>query len=301
MADSDCEVAIVGGGPAGLSAGLVLGRARRHVLICDSGHYRNEASDALHCYLGFDGVSPRRFREIADSQLDPYGSVRRTEKCVTAACRAGRKFELTFDDGTKARANKLLVATGVIDELPAIDGIEEFYGHSIHVCPYCDGWEHRDATVMVYGEGKKGVELARLLRQWTKNLLLCPGGPAKLDDGDKAVLSKFGVSVCEKVPVKLEGRKGKLQYIVFDDGSSLPCDALFFSTGQHHRSRLLQELGCAFDPDGGVTCAENCTTSVPGVYVAGDASRDVQLIIIAAAEGARAAFAINNALVEEGA
>jgi thioredoxin reductase len=301
MADSDCEVAIIGGGPAGLSAGLVLGRARRRVLICDSGHYRNEASDALHCYLGFDGVSPLRFRDIAHGQLDPYDSVRRIAKCVTSARRAGAEFELTFNDDTKARARKLLVATGVVDELPAIDGIQDFYGHSIHVCPYCDGWEHRDATVAVYGEGKKGVELARLLRQWTENLLLCPGGPAKLEDEDKTALSKLGVSICEKVPVKLEGRNQKLQRIVFKDGSSLQCDAMFFSTGQHHRSKLLRELGCAFDPDGGVTCAENCTTSVAGVYVAGDASRDVQLIIIAAAEGARAALAINKALVEEGA
>ena len=203
---------------------------------------------------------------------------------------------MRFAGGELVTTRTLLVATGVVDEVPNIDGIEDLYGRSVHVCPYCDGWENRKGAVAVYGRAEKGVSLALLLRQWTDDLALCTSGSARLSDEQRCRLRRRGIKVREEAIARLEGSEGRLQAIRFEDGSVLPRQALFFNTGQHPRSPLLTRLGCEFDQNGGVTCDETGETSVPGVFVAGDVSRDVQLAIIAAAEGARAALAINKRL-----
>ncbi len=196
------------------------------------------------------------------------------------------------------QAKSLLVATGVVDELPKIEGVDELFGRSVHVCPYCDGWEHRNAPVAVYGHGEKAARFAILLRQWTDDLVLCTNGGA-LSEEHAGLLNKAGIGVREDVIARLEGKDGCLQAILFARGETLARKALFFTTGQHPRSPLLEKLGCRFDEEGGVACDPEGRTSVPGVFVAGDVSRDVQLAIIAAAEGARAALAINKSLVDE--
>lgn len=300
MPASDYEVIIIGGGPAGLSAAFVLGRCCRRVLVCDSRRYRNERSSALHCYLGYDGIKPAKFLDLARSQLEPYDNVKYKVSTVTEATKIGLSFGVAFADGELRTADKLLVASGVVDELPKIPGLMELYGKSVHVCPFCDGWEHREKAIAVYGRGEKGGQLAQLLTQWSRDLVLCTDGPTELSDSGRAALEKAGVRVRDTPIARLEG-KGRLERIVFADGSELERHGLFFTTGQHPRSPVLEKLGCEFDERGGVVCGDNCATSVPGVYAAGDVSRDVQLAIIAAAEGARAALAINKALLEENA
>jgi thioredoxin reductase len=290
------EAVIVGGGPAGLNAALVLGRCLRRVLVCDSGRYRNERAGALHCFMGHDGIPPTALLEQGRRELRAYETVSLVQAKVTALSLSGSMFEVQVAGGELVTTRTLLVATGVVDEVPDIDGIEDLYGRSVHVCPYCDGWEHRKGAVAVYGRGEKGVSLALLLRQWTDDLALCTGGSAHLSDEQGCRLRQRGIQVCEEAIARLEGSEGRLRAIWFEDGSVLARQALFFNTGQHPRSPLLTRLGCDFDQNGGVVCDENGETSVPGVFVAGDVSRDVQLAIIAAAEGARAALAINKHL-----
>src|SRR5262245_50309629 len=291
------EVIVLGGGPAGLSAGLVLGRALRQTLICDDGRHRNRRSEALHCFIGHDGVAPAELRARSRRELERYDTVSLVARTARALRRDGTSFIVEFADSAPASADALLVATGVIDELPPLEGIEALFGRSVHVCPYCDGWEHREAPLAVYGRGEKGANFASLLRQWTQDLVLCTYG-AVLELDLSAELAARGIGVNIKPIRRLEAVGGRLSAIVFADGEKLGRQGLFFTTGQHPRSPLLEALGCTFDEKRGLICDAEGRTSVAGVYVAGDVSRDVQLAVIAAAEGARAALAINKYLHE---
>jgi thioredoxin reductase len=291
------DTVVVGGGPAGLSGALVLGRCVRKVLVCDSGRYRNERSLALHCYMGHDGIAPADLLAHSRRQLERYRSVSLTKVTVANLVRDENAFTVHFEAADPVRARSVLVASGVVDEIPRIDGIAELYGRSIHVCPYCDGWEHRDAPVVVYGKGEKGASLALLLRQWTNDLVLCTDGPGEISKEDRTRLDARSIILDERPIASLEGVDGCLKAVNFRDGTHRVRQAMFFNTGQHQRSPLLARLGCRFEDDGGVACDENGATSVPGIYVAGDVSRDVQLVIVAAAEGAKAALAINTALL----
>jgi len=226
------ETVIIGGGPAGLNAALVLGRCRRKILLCDTGHYRNKSSQALHCFMSRDGIAPKKLLALARKQLQPYASVQIVEAKVARIERGERGFILT-KGGEAVRAQTVLVATGVVDELPAIDGIRSLFGRSVHVCPYCDGWEHRDAPVAAYGKAGQGVGLALLLRQWTHDLVLCTNGPGELEEQDRTKLRARGIDICEERISRLEGEGGCLRNVVFADGRILPRRALFFNTGQH--------------------------------------------------------------------
>ena len=292
------DTVVVGGGPAGLSAALVLGRCMRHALLCDDGRYRNAKSEALHCYMGHDGIPPAALLDRARSQLKPYDTISTARSSVTGIEKDAHLFAVAFRAGASVRARSIIVATGVVDELPAIPGIEALFGKSVHVCPYCDGWEHRDAPVAVYGRGVKGTNFALLLRQWTDDLVLCTDGrPLSAEQGDR--LRRRGVDLREQAIDSLMGKNGCLEAIRFKGGEALPRRALFFTTDQHPRSPLLEGLGCAYDEKGGLACDGDGKTNIPGVYVAGDVSRDVQLAIIAAAEGARAALAVNRYLLDK--
>lgn len=291
---------IIGGGPAGLSAATVLGRCLRTVVLYDAGKPRNDWSKAVHGFLSRDGVHPRELLERARTDLSRYHTVERRNGSALEARKITGGFEVTTSDGAVRRSRKLLLATGVRDILPEIEGIEELYGRSVHHCPYCDGWEHRGEVIAVYGFDGKGEGLARLLAQWSEDVVLCTGG-APADPKHVLEMAGPGVKIRAERILRLEGWDGRLQRIVFESGPSLECQAFFFNTGQYQRSPLLEQLGCTFHSNGGVITNEREETAVPGLYVAGDASRDFQFVMVAAAEGMKAAVAINAALVNEAA
>jgi thioredoxin reductase len=298
VGDRVYDTVVVGGGPAGLSAGLVLGRCMRHALLCDDGRYRNARSNALHCYMGHDGIRPGELLDRARTQLKPYDTISTIGSSVTSIKKEDHRFAVAFKTGATVWARSIIVATGVVDELPALPGIKALFGKSVHVCPYCDGWEHRNAPVAVYGRGDKGTNFAMLLRQWTDDLVLCTDGKS-LTGEQMDRLRKRGVAFEEQAIESLVEAHGCLEAVRFKGGNVLPRRALFFTTGQHPRSPLLEGLGCAYDEKGGLACDGDGKTNIPGVYVAGDVSRDVQLAIIAAAEGARAALAANRYLLDQ--
>jgi thioredoxin reductase len=293
------DVVIVGGGPAGLSAALILGRCRRRVRVFDTSVYRNAASHALHGYLTRDGTPPLEFLQVARDQLATYDTVSIERAEVTDARCDGDVFTVTTRDGARRQCRKLLIATGVVDQLPPIPGIDSFYGRSVFHCPYCDGWELRDRPLAIYGKGERGKGLALELTLWSSDVVLCTHGPADLDDEDRARLHAHGIPLREQRIRALEGSDGRLERIVFDDGTRLERSALFFNTGSEQGSELARKLGCRTDDKGEVLTGKYESTGISGLYVAGDASRSVHLVVIAAAEGAQAAFAINTALLKE--
>jgi thioredoxin reductase len=293
------DVVIVGAGPAGLSAALVLGRCRRKVLVCDNGHPRNEASHAMHGFLTRDGMPPLEFLRLAREQLRPYTTVEVRDVTVTDARCENSRFVTTLETGEQVESLKLLIATGVRDCVPAIAGISNLYGRSVFHCPYCDGWEVRDQPLAVYGKGEKGYGLSLELTAWSSDILLCTDGPSELEPRQIERLGRNGITVREEPVVRLEGNDGLLERIVFDGIAPAERRALFFTTGQYQQSPLAIQLGCEFNDQGTVRTGKYESTHLRGLYVAGDASRAVQWVVVAAAEGAEAAFAINTDLIKE--
>ena len=291
------DVLIAGGGPAGLSAALMLGRCRRRVLLCDLGAPRNRRSHALHGYLTRDGIAPTDFNAFGRGELAEYGVDVRLAG-VTGARWVDDHFSVSIGPAGEERARYLLIATGVVDDLPAVPGFDECYGRSVFHCPYCDGWEWRDRPLAAVGRGKECAGLALGLKTWSRDVVMCTNG-ARLDRATRDRLERNGIATRTEPIVSLDHVDGALRALRFARGDAHPCDALFFATGQHPQSALATSLGCQLNRRGTVNTGMLCDTNVPRVFVAGDASRDAQFVVVAAAEGVKAAVAINKALQHE--
>jgi thioredoxin reductase len=277
----------------------MLGRCRRRVLVCDVGEPRNRWSLAVHGYLTRDGTAPAILLDVAREDLRRYDTVEFRNVRVVDAVRHDRGFEVRCADGIAVRSRKLLLATGVVDDVPEIPGLRPLYGRSVHHCPYCDAWEWRDQPVAVYGQGDAAAGLALSLTAWTRDLVLCTDGPATHSEGMRERLEGCGIPVRQERVIRLEGREGQLERVVFADAEAEVRRALFFATGQRQASELPARLGCRFLENGAVDTGKCEATNVPGLYVCGDASREAQFVAVAAAEGTEAAMAINKALLDE--
>jgi thioredoxin reductase len=289
------DVVIVGGGPAGLSAALMLGRCRRRVLLCDAGRPRNAASTALHGYLTRDGTPPLELLRLGHQDLAPYGIQFRAAE-VTEVAHGTDGFEITVAGTERVGARSVLLATGVCDDLPTVPGIAECYGVTVHHCPYCDGWEHRDEALAVIGHGAAGAGLALSLKTWSARVTLCSNGPSRLTRTEREQLTARQIPVRDERISGVEHRNGHVTRLVFQRADPVACGAVFFSGRQTQQSDFAKRLGCEFTRRGTVKTDHLGETCVPGIYVVGDASRDVQFAIVAAAEGAKAGVAINKAL-----
>ena len=170
------DTIIVGGGPAGLNAALILGRCRRKVLVCDAGRQRNTASKASHGFLTRDGTNPLELLRLGREELSKYDSVEFRQVTVSQILEDKNQFSVALEDGARFRSRTLLLATGVVDHLPEVQGTKALYGKSIHHCPYCDGWEHRDQPLAVYGKQKDGVDMAIKMKLWSNDVVLCTDG-----------------------------------------------------------------------------------------------------------------------------
>lgn len=290
------DVIIAGGGIAGMSAALILGRCRRNVLVCDTGRPRNHASHALHGFLTRDGIHPMELRRIGREQLRAYPSVEFREVEVVDAKASDGSYRVLLADGSPVECRYFLIATGIVDKLPAIEGVAELYGTSVFHCPYCDGWEMRDQPLAVYGCGETGCEYALELLGWSDDVVLCLDG-GELSAQQREQLDANGVQVRSEQVTRLEATDGILERIVFATGEPLQRRALFFNPDQRQASHLAQILGCVVN--GGVVETGKFQQTHPRMFVAGDAARSVQLGIVAASEGVEAAFAINTALQKE--
>lgn len=291
------DVVVVGGGPAGMSAALMLGRCRRRVLLCDLGAPRNRRTTALHGYLTRDGIAPSEFTNLGRQELPAYGIDVRSVGVTDAQWNEDR-YRVTLSDDRQEEAAYLLIATGVIDDLPGIPGFDACYGRTIFHCPYCDGWEWRDRPMAALGYGSSAAGLALSLKTWSADVVLCTLG-GRYGRAGRERLARNGIQIRTEPIASLEHEDGHLREIRFASGEPLQRDVMFFSTGQHPQSDLAIRLGCTLNTRGTVRTGTLCDTNVPRLFVAGDASRDAQFVVVAAAEGVKAALAINKALQAE--
>ncbi len=291
------DVIIVGGGPAGLSAAVVLGRCRRSVLLFDTGAQRNRVSEGVRNYLTQDGIGPADFIKKARQEARKYG-VKLVNKGVEKASRqSGGLFEVTDVDGVVHLARRLLVATGLRDILPDVPGMEQYYGRGVYHCPYCDGWEVRDRPLGVYARRKHGHELALSLRTWSQDVTLFTDGKNYLTPHQSKLLEANGVKLVTSRIEQLAGNGRHLKKVVLrKDGEEVPCHALFFVNGYRQHCDLVGAFGCRVGRTGTVLTNRAQQTQVEGLYVAGDVARDVHFVVVAAAEGAKAGVYINKDL-----
>ncbi len=291
MTNRTYDVAIVGGGPAGLSAALVLGRARRRVVVVDAGTPRNAPAAHMQGFLSRDGTPPAELLRAARDEVRRYGVELVEDRVMDAA--AG--FELRLARGRTLEARKVLLATGAADELPDVPGARERWGRDLLHCPYCHGWEMRDQPVGVLAS----VEHAHLLRQWTDDVILF-AHTTEVTARERAALHARGIAVVDGTVEDLVVTDDRLQGIRLAGGRTVARRALFIRPAlRPHADGIAAALGCELLGDGLVRADAGGRTSVPGVWAAGNATNPRAQVITAAGEGSAVAIAINTELVGE--
>lgn len=300
------DVIIVGGGPAGLSAALMLGRARRRVIVIDAGKPRNAAARVFHGFLGRDGLNPHDFlsdgrKEVAKYRVELLNDTVVGGEVLSES--AEHPFPTAFavhtEGGRSLKCRKILFATGMCDEVPDLPGFRECYGATVHHCPYCDGWEHQQKHLLAFGKtAEKAVGLGVSLKGWSEKVTVLTNGHS-LSDDQKARLSKNHIDYREEAVARLSHHGDKLLGVDFSTGGTLAADALFFNTAFSPQTDVPRALGCTFCEETDDGTHDKQRTNVPGLFLAGDADGDVQFVIVAAGEGATAAVAINRELQEE--
>lgn len=292
------DVVIIGGGPAGLSAALALGRARKSVLLCDAGPRRNARAEHIHNFVTRDGTPPQEFRDVARAQLGPYPSVELRDTPVLAIEGQRGAFTVRVEGGV-VEARRVILCTGMIDEALAIEGFRELWGHAIFQCPYCHGWEHRERPWGYFARSAATLHFPVLLRSWTQDVTVFTGGAFDVPAEPRAQLESAGVRVETDRVTRLHRRDGALLGVELASGRVAPCEALFAHPPQHH-VELVTALGLALDDEGFVRVDPMTReTSIPGVYAAGDLTSRMQGAIIAAAFGTQAAGMLNHELTAE--
>ncbi|MEV6275028.1 NAD(P)/FAD-dependent oxidoreductase [Nocardia sp. NPDC051832] len=295
------DVVIVGGGAAGLSAALVLTRARRRVAVVRGGPPRNAPAEHMHGFLSRDGMPPAELLAAGAAEVAGYGGELLDDEVIGAESGAGAAgFTLRLAGGRVLRARRVLVATGLRDDLPDLSGVRERWGRDVLHCPYCHGYEVRDQPIAVLGGTDRGataraVHVALLVRQWSADVILFANGMT-LSEEDRVRLDARGVRVVEGEVARLVV-DGTLRGVELADGSAIPRAAIFVAPDFVPQAAVLRELGCDFDENGWVVVDRFGRTSVPGVSAAGNVVDPSAQVIVAAGAGSAAAMTLNGDLV----
>ena len=301
-ADVDFDVAIVGGGPAGLSAAIWLARYLHKVALVDSGDPRNWETRGVNGFLGLPGIRPSELRERGRRQCEDLG-VALIDVIVERAWQEGpERFVLEVEEGIPITARRLLLAIGLRDMWPDIPGLQHVYGSNAHVCPDCDGYECRGLKVVVIGCGRKAVGMALNLSVWTSDIIIATNGEdPDLDPEYCEKLDALNIPVIEEriARVRTEPDNERIHCLQLESGMELDADKIFFAIGQYPADDLGTELECERDGDGHIVVDEHYHTSVRHVYAAGDIVPGPQLAIAAASDGAIAALAIHKSLMPD--
>lgn len=287
------DTVVVGGGPAGLSAALVLGRARRRVVVLDTGRPANLASRGIGGLLGQGGVAPVGLRRAGREQLGELPTVEVREQEVVDVEPWPEHLVVVLSDGDRLHTRTLVLAHGLSYEPPALAGIDPLWGRSVFHCPFCDGWEVRDRALAVHGNGPEAVSSALFVSGWSDDVVLVTDGPARLGTGGRDSLIGAGVRLREEPVRRLAGEDGRLTAIEFASGPAEKRDALFVRTRREQPNGLALALGCALTAGGTIVTDGDGRTAVPGVYAVGDAATESMRSVAAAiGTGSRGALSL---------
>lgn len=288
------DVIIVGGSAAGLNAALVLGRFRRRVLVCDTKRPRNAVATAAHGFLTQDGTPPAEILRLGREQLCPYESVELQTAEIVTITPFSEGFELVAKDGTVYQSRRVLLATGLTDELPPIAGLAEYWGKSVYHCPYCHGWEARDQAIVLIGNAEAVHHLGLLLHVLSDTIsVVIQDQSSSLSEAQATALTERGITIYYDAVVDVEGNGEHVTGVRLQSGAVIPCQSIFVRTTLRQHSPLAHQAGCTINENGFIPVDDFGRTSVEGIYAAGDMTSMMQQLIIAAASGAKAAAGIN--------
>ena len=303
---NECDVVVVGGGAAGLSAALVLSRARRRVAVVDAGEPRNAPAAHMQGFLGSDGRPPADLLSTGRDEVAGYGG-QLVHGRVSGISPVGpvppvngnrRWFDVLLEDGTALRSRRVLVTTGLRDDLPDTPGVRERWGRDLLHCPYCHGWEVRDQPLGVLGGTPEAVPHAHLVREWSPDTVFFANGTA-LTAAQREQFVARAIGVVDEPVTRLVVENDRLVGVELESGHVVPRTAVFIRPGFVPNDDLLVRLGCASHDNGWVSVDPTGRTSVPGVWAAGNAVNPRAQVVTAAGEGSAAAIAINNDLIDE--
>lgn len=294
------DVAVVGGGPAGLCASLWLSRYLHRVVVVDSGDPRNWETRGINGFLGHQGIRSPELRAIGRKEAESFGVEFVGGIVDKAVNETGSLFAICLRDGSVIEARRILLAIGIRDVWPAIPGLDACYGETAHVCPDCDGYETRDKKTVVIGKGRKAVGMALALTNWTREIVICTNGePPDMEQTLLDQLKSLNIPVLDQPITCIRSQQSEIRGVDLEGGMSLDCERLYFAIGQYPADDLGAQLGCKRDKLGRLVIDDRNHTSVLNVYAAGDIAPGPQLAIVAAASGAVAAIAIHASLVPE--
>lgn len=292
------DVVIIGGGPAGLSAALTLGRGRKRVLLCDAGPRRNAAAVHVNGFVTRDGITPNEFRATAREQLTKYPNVEVRDVGIDTILGEKGSFDVQLSTGS-VTARRVLLATGMIDEVPDLEGFRALWGSGIFQCPYCHGWEVQDQRFGYLALDPEMLMFAPLLRGWTRNVSVFTRGAFSVPEEQRDTLARAGITLDERPVTRLVQKDGHLAQLDFAEGPPVLLDVLFAHPPQRHVA-LVSALGLTLDALGFIQVHEqHRETSRPGIYAAGDLTTRGQSAVLAAASGMMAAAGINHELTVE--
>ncbi|RKL68080.1 pyridine nucleotide-disulfide oxidoreductase [Salipaludibacillus neizhouensis] len=294
----DC--AVIGGGPAGLNAALVLGRSRRKTILFDDNKPRNSVTSESHGFITRDGIHPQEFKRIAQEELSRYPDVRIEKQRVHRINKVSPLFQVETENGEVYSAKKIILATGFKEVLPDIPRVKEFYGKSLFSCPFCDGWELRDRALAVIADDQKAFHMAKMVSNWTNDLIIFTNGSKVLSLEEQELLKSNGITINEKKIASFIGEEGMLEKIQFEDETEVLREGGFIAAEWKQAACFQSSLEYTLNEQGGIATDSWQRTNTEGVFACGDTRiAGPSQLIIAAGEGSMAAMSVNAALIEE--
>lgn len=276
------DVVVIGGGPAGMSAALVAGRGRKQVLLVDEEKPRNAVTNEAHAFLTRDGIKPEDFRAKGRSDLLRYPTISiKKDKILSIEKMLEDYFELTTESGEIIHAKSIVLATGVKETLPDVKEIENYYGSSIFSCPFCDGWEMKDRSLVLIAESIQALHMTKLLKNWTDDLIVATNGKTVLDADQKKVLEINHIRLIEEKIIELKGTAGELRSVVFESGEEINRTGGFCTTVLENNLPFIEQLGIEVNEAGFIITDIMGHTNIKGIYAAGEITGPSQLIVSA--------------------